>query len=73
MCLIGGFDQFHFFKNCTPEETRREVRRCFQAAGDGGGFILSLRTIFLMQIPSSSKPMLRKPEHVCIREVFDYS
>ncbi len=41
MCMIGGFDQFHFFKNCTPDETRREVRRCFQEAGEGGGFILS--------------------------------
>ena len=41
ICIIGGFDQFHFFTGCTPEETRREVRRCFEAAGAGGGFILS--------------------------------
>ena len=41
LCLIGGFDQFHFFMGCTPEETRSEVRRCFEAAGEGGGFILS--------------------------------
>ena len=41
VCLIGGFDQFHFFKDCTEEETRAEVRRCFEAAGQGGGFILS--------------------------------
>ena len=41
VCIIGGFDQFHFFTGCTPEETRREVRRCFEAAGAGGGFILS--------------------------------
>jgi hypothetical protein len=41
VCMIGGFDQFHFFMGCTPEETRREVRRCFEAAGAGGGFILS--------------------------------
>ena len=41
VCMIGGFDQFHFFTGCTPEETRREVRRCFEAAGGGGGFILS--------------------------------
>jgi hypothetical protein len=40
VCLIGGFDQFHFFKDCSPEETRREVRRCFEAAGQGGGYIL---------------------------------
>ena len=41
VCMIGGFDQFHFFTGCTPETTRREVRRCFEAAGGGGGFILS--------------------------------
>jgi hypothetical protein len=41
VCLIGGFDQFHFFKDCTPEATWAEVRRCFEEAGAGGGFILS--------------------------------
>jgi uroporphyrinogen decarboxylase len=41
VCMIGGFDQFHFFTGCTPEQTRAEVRRCFEAAGTGGGFILS--------------------------------
>jgi uroporphyrinogen-III decarboxylase len=41
VCMIGGFDQFHFFTGCTEDETRKEVRRCFEAAGDGGGFILS--------------------------------
>jgi hypothetical protein len=40
VCMIGGFDQFHFFTGCTPEETRREVRRCFEDAGEGGGYIL---------------------------------
>ncbi|KAH3756997.1 Uroporphyrinogen-III decarboxylase [Pelomyxa schiedti] len=40
-CMIGGFDQQQFFANSTPDETRAEVRRCFQAAGSGGGFILS--------------------------------
>ena len=40
VCMIGGFDQFHFFKDCSPEETRREVRRCFAAAGDNGGYII---------------------------------
>ena len=39
--MIGGFDQFHFFRGCTPEETRMEVRRCFAEAGNGGGYILS--------------------------------
>jgi hypothetical protein len=41
VCMIGGFDQFHFFTGCAPEETRAEVRRCFNAAAAGGGFILS--------------------------------
>ncbi|MFB0565956.1 MAG: uroporphyrinogen decarboxylase family protein [Candidatus Aminicenantaceae bacterium] len=41
VCMTGGFDQFHYFNNCTPEETRREVRRCFDEAGEGGGYILS--------------------------------
>lgn len=41
VCMIGGFDQFHFFTGCTEEDTRKEVRRCFEEAGEGGGFILS--------------------------------
>jgi uroporphyrinogen-III decarboxylase len=41
VCLIGGFDQFHYLIDCTPEETRAAVRRCFEAAGGGGGYILS--------------------------------
>ena len=41
VCMIGGFDQFHFFIDNTIEQTRAEVRRCFEEAGGGGGFILS--------------------------------
>jgi len=41
VCMIGGFDQFHFFTGGTAVDTRAEVRRCFEAAGAGGGFILS--------------------------------
>jgi uroporphyrinogen-III decarboxylase len=41
ICMIGGFDQFHFFKGCAPEETRKAVRKCFSDAGQGGGYILS--------------------------------
>jgi uroporphyrinogen-III decarboxylase len=41
VCMIGGFDQFHFFTGCTEEDTRKEVRRCFEAAGKGGSYILS--------------------------------
>ena len=40
VCMIGGFDQFHFLTGCTPEETRAEVRRCFDEAGGGGGYII---------------------------------
>jgi hypothetical protein len=41
VCMIGGFDQFHYFKRCSTQDTREEVRRCFEEAGEGGGFILS--------------------------------
>ena len=41
MCMIGGFDQLHFFTDCTPAQTRAEVRRCFEAAGREGAFILA--------------------------------
>jgi uroporphyrinogen decarboxylase len=51
ICMIGGFDQFHFFTGCTPEDTRREVRRCFEAAGAGGGFILSPSDHFFQAEP----------------------
>ena len=40
VCMIGGFDQFHYFLGCTPEETRKAVRHCFEAAGEEGGYIL---------------------------------
>ena len=38
--MIGGFDQYHFLTRCSEEQTRAEVRRCFEAAGGGGGYIL---------------------------------
>jgi len=41
VCMIGGFDQFHYLNGCTPADTRRAVRRCFEAAGEGGGYILA--------------------------------
>jgi hypothetical protein len=41
VCMIGGFDQFHYFAGCSPEETRAAVRRCFDAAGEGGRYILA--------------------------------
>lgn len=41
VCMIGGLDQYRFFNDNTPENTRKEVRRCFDEAGGGGGFILA--------------------------------
>ena len=41
VCMIGGFDQFHYLKDCPPEATRAAVRQCFAEAGEGGGYILS--------------------------------
>ncbi len=40
VCMIGGFAQSHYFDDCTEKQTRAEVRRCFEAAGEDGGFIL---------------------------------
>lgn len=52
VCFIGGFDQFHFFLGCTPADTRREVRRCFEAAGKSGRMILSPSDHFFDADPS---------------------
>lgn len=41
VCMIGGFDQGRFFARGTTAETRAEVRRLFEAAGRGGGYILA--------------------------------
>lgn len=41
VCMIGGFDQFHYLKDCHPDETRSAVRKCFEEAGEGGGYILA--------------------------------
>jgi hypothetical protein len=41
VCMIGGFDQYHYFTGCTEAETRAAVRRCFDEAGGNGGFILA--------------------------------
>lgn len=41
VCMIGGFDQLHFFTGCDEKATRDEVRRCFNEAGPGGRYILA--------------------------------
>ncbi len=40
VCMIGGFDQKEYFAHGTPEQTRAAVRKCFEEAGQGGGYIL---------------------------------
>ncbi len=40
VCMIGGFDQFHYFEGCTPADTRAAVRKCFEEAGGNGGYII---------------------------------
>ena len=40
VCMIGGFDQFHYFTGTSPGETVKAVRRCFEDTGEGGGYIL---------------------------------
>jgi uroporphyrinogen decarboxylase len=39
--MIGGFDQFNDFVGCPPARTRQTVRRLFEEAGSGGGYILA--------------------------------
>jgi uroporphyrinogen decarboxylase len=41
VCMIGGFDQFHYLVGCQPDVTREAVRRLFAEAGANGGYILS--------------------------------
>lgn len=40
VCMIGGFNQGYYFSRAKPEEVRAAVKRCFQDAGAGGGYIL---------------------------------
>ncbi|MFH1675858.1 MAG: uroporphyrinogen decarboxylase family protein [bacterium] len=41
VALIGGFDQNGGFQNCSPDQTRKLVRHCFETAGANGGYILN--------------------------------
>ncbi len=41
VCFIGGFNQTHYLRAATEEEVRAAVRKCFQEAGQGGGYILA--------------------------------
>jgi len=63
--MIGGFDQSRFFKDCTPEETRREVRRCFEAAGGEGAYILCPSDQFFDADPALVRAYAEEA-HACI-------
>jgi uroporphyrinogen decarboxylase len=52
VCMIGGFDQFHHLAGCSPEETRRAVRACFEQAGEGGGYVLAASDHFFDAEPA---------------------
>jgi len=41
LCLIGGMDQINVLTDGMPSDIRAEVHRLFEAAGAGGGYILS--------------------------------
>jgi len=41
LCMIGGFDQFHYLQGSSEREVREAVRKCFREAGEGGGYILA--------------------------------
>lgn len=41
VCMIGGFNQGYYFSRASEEEVRAAVRKNFQDAGKGGGYILA--------------------------------
>lgn len=41
ICLVGNIDCGHLLSRGTPEDVRRAVKACLEAAAPGGGFILS--------------------------------
>ncbi len=63
ICMIGGFDQFHFFKGCTEAQTRAEVRRCFEAAGRNGAYILCPSDNFFDAEPALVKAFADEAHH----------
>jgi uroporphyrinogen-III decarboxylase len=67
VCMIGGFDQFHFFVGCTPEETRAEVRRCFAEAGPDGAYILAPSDHFFEAEPELLRAFVDEA-HQCVYE-----
>jgi len=52
VCMIGGFDQSHYFTKAPESEVRQAVRDLFDAAGEGGGLILCPSDHFFDADPS---------------------
>jgi hypothetical protein len=65
VCMIGGFDQFHYLTGCTPDETRGAVRACFEQAGDGGGYILAPSDHFFDAEPELIEAYADEARHCC--------
>jgi len=53
LCLIGGMDQVNVLTCGTPQAIRAEVHRLFEAAGAGGGYILSCADHFFDTPPAN--------------------
>jgi uroporphyrinogen decarboxylase len=65
VCMIGGFDQHHYFTGCTEAVTRTAVRRVFAEAGGGGGYILSPSDHFFDADPTLLAAFVDEARH-CI-------
>jgi uroporphyrinogen decarboxylase len=65
VCMIGSFDQARYLRECTPEETRRAVRACFEAAGEGGGYILAPSDHFFEAEPALLEAFTEEA-HTCV-------
>ncbi len=63
VCMIGGFDQFHSLIGCPPEATRAAVRDCFEAAGQGGGYILCPSDHFFDADPNLVRAYADEAQH----------
>ncbi len=53
VALIGGMNQFQILTDGTPEQIRAEVRRLFETAGRGGGYICSTSDHFFETPPEN--------------------
>jgi hypothetical protein len=65
VCLIGGFDQYNYLNGCSPETTRAAVRKCFQEAGEGGGYILCTSDNYFIAEPALIKAYADEA-HKCV-------